>query len=90
MKADLRIDGGTLVLPGKGVVRAGLAIRDGKIAAIGDEGALPPARKRIDASGLHVLPGLIDPHGHMGLNNDFAGECETETRAALTADSGTR
>ena len=83
MKADLRIDGGTLVFPEMGVVRAGLAVRDGKIAAIGDEGALPPARKRIDASGLHVLPGLVDPHGHMGLNDDFAGECETETRAAL-------
>ena len=83
MKADLRIDGGTLVLPEMGVVRAGLAVRDGKIAAIGDEGALPPARKRIDASGLHVLPGLVDPHGHMGMNDDFAGECATETRAAL-------
>src|SRR5579884_2171063 len=27
-------------------------------------GELPPAREVIDAAGLHVLPGLIDPHVH--------------------------
>ncbi|MFQ5692916.1 MAG: hydantoinase, partial [Nitrospinota bacterium] len=83
MRVDLRIDGGALVLPGRGIVRAGLAVHGGKIAAIGKEESLPSARRSIDASGLHVLPGLVDPHGHMGLSGDFAGECETETRAAL-------
>lgn len=83
MKADLRIDGGQLVFPGKGTLRAGLALHAGRIVAIGQEEALPPARRRLDASGLHVLPGLVDPHGHMGLTGDFAKDCETETRAAL-------
>ena len=83
MKTDLRINGGTLVLPGQGITRAGLAIHGGKIVAIGQEKSLPSARRSIDASGLHVLPGLVDPHGHMGLSGDFAGECKTETRAAL-------
>jgi dihydroorotase (multifunctional complex type) len=83
VKIDLQIKGGTLVLPGQGISRAGLAIHAGKIVAIGQEKSLPSARRTIDASGLHVLPGLVDPHGHMGLSGDFAGECETETRAAL-------
>ncbi len=83
MKADLRINGGTLVLPDKGLLRAGLAIRGGKISAVAMESALPPAHRSIDASGLYVFPGLVDPHGHMGLNDDFPGECRTETRAAI-------
>lgn len=70
-------------MPGRGTIRAGLAVRAGKIVAIGKEEHLPPAHESIDASGLHVLPGLVDPHGHLGLGGDFAGECETETRAAL-------
>ena len=42
---------------------ADLAIRDGKIAAIGDLRAAA-ARRRIDASGLTVAPGFIDMHNH--------------------------
>ena len=83
MKADLRIDGGTLVLPGQGLIRAGLAVSGGKITAVAMEDALPSARRSIDASGLYVLPGLVDPHGHMGMNDDFPGECRAETRAAV-------
>ncbi len=83
MKANLRIDGGTLVLPGEGLIRAGLAVSGGKITAVAMEDALPPPRRSIDASGLYVLPGLVDPHGHMGMNDDFPGECRAETRAAV-------
>ncbi|MFQ5692408.1 MAG: hypothetical protein ACE5IM_05110, partial [Nitrospinota bacterium] len=87
--ADLRIDGGTLVVPGGGLLRAGVAIRDGRVAAIGREKALPPAGRVIDAGGLHVFPGVIDPHVHFGLRDDFAVgarmdlDLRTETRAAL-------
>ena len=67
MKADLRIDGGTLVHPGKGLIRAGLAVSGGKITAVAMEDALPSARRSIDASGLYVLAGPgrpSRPHGH--------------------------
>lgn len=87
--ADLRIDGGTLVVPGQGLLRAGVAIRSGKIAAVGLEKALPPAEEVIDAAGLHVFPGVIDPHVHFGLRDNFAVgarmdlDLRSETPAAL-------
>jgi len=45
-------------------VQGGLAVRDGKICAVGTIDALPDAPDSIDATGLLVLPGVIDPHVH--------------------------
>jgi dihydroorotase len=61
--ADLILKGGKVVSPDT-VVEASVAIRDGKILAIGAADALPSARETIDVSGLHVLPGAIDVHVH--------------------------
>jgi dihydroorotase len=60
---DLLIRGGTCVLPW-GETSADIGLRDGRIAAIG---AAPGATAEsvFDAAGLHVLPGLIDPHVHL-------------------------
>ena len=44
-------------------VRADVAIKDGKVAAIGRIGAANAARV-IDATGLHVAPGFVDLHTH--------------------------
>ena len=63
MSATMRVDGGTIVTP-SGRLRAALAIEDGRIAAIGEESNLPKAVSTIDASGKHILPGLVDPHVH--------------------------
>ncbi len=41
---------------------ADLAIRDGKVAAIGRD--LTSARESIDATGLTLLPGIVDEHVH--------------------------
>jgi dihydroorotase-like cyclic amidohydrolase len=37
----------------------------------------------IDARGLYVFPGLVDPHVHFGNQRSFEEEALTETRAAL-------
>jgi allantoinase len=62
--ADLVVRGGTLVAAG-GTRRAGVAILDGKIAAVDRDDTMPQARETIDAGGLHVLPGVIDTHVHL-------------------------
>ncbi|MFQ5761653.1 MAG: hypothetical protein ACE5PO_01340, partial [Candidatus Bathyarchaeia archaeon] len=43
---------------------------------------LPPADQVIDVQGKHVLPGVIDPHVHMGIYMPFESDMETETAAA--------
>jgi N-acyl-D-aspartate/D-glutamate deacylase len=65
MRLDLVIEGG-LVVDGSGApgVVADVGIGDGLIAAIGDlSGA--QAVERVDATGLVVAPGFIDPHTHI-------------------------
>lgn len=60
---DLLITGATVVT-GPTIALATLGVTDGRIAAILDPAARPPAAVIIDAHGLHVLPGLIDSHVH--------------------------
>ena len=60
-----------ITMEGKGlgvIEEGGLAIQDGKIAAVGtaEEMRRADARRKIDASGMAVLPGLIDAHVHTG------------------------
>ncbi len=60
---DLLIKNGVIV-DGTGAprFRGNVAVSDGKITAIGDvDGA---AHRTIDADGLVVCPGFIDPHTH--------------------------
>src|SRR4051812_19097181 len=61
--ADLIISGGTIVTPDS-AFRASLAIKGGKVAAVGAADTMPPARETLDATGLHLLPGAIDVHVH--------------------------
>jgi dihydroorotase len=62
-KVDLVIHGGIVVSP-DAEYRASIAIKDGKIHAIGAPEAMPAATETLDATGLHVLPGAIDVHVH--------------------------
>jgi len=61
---DLAVVGGTLV-DGSGLPRrrADVMVKDGKVAAIGfaEDGS---ADRTVDATGLVVAPGIVDPHTH--------------------------
>jgi dihydroorotase (multifunctional complex type) len=58
---DLALLGGTLVTP-NGEVQTHLYIEDGRIAALSTQRL--PARRSMDATGLHLLPGMVDAHVH--------------------------
>lgn len=83
MIGDCLIRGGTLVIPGSGIYKGEVLIENGKIKAIGDLAKQAQAAQVIDADGLHVLPGLIDPHVHLGLFNDYGDDCASESAGAL-------
>lgn len=80
---DLAVVNGTLVIPGQGLLRADIGIRDGEICVIGKRQSFQNARQEVDASGRYVLPGLFDPHIHLGGRTSFEKEVLTETKSAL-------
>jgi dihydropyrimidinase len=82
---DLLITGAEVVAE-HGARQANVVVSDGVIAEIGD--AAPRARRRIDAEGLVLLPGGVDPHTHLNSDWPFMDERRpadgflTGTRAA--------
>ncbi|MBN1954735.1 MAG: dihydroorotase family protein [Anaerolineae bacterium] len=60
----LLVRGGTLVTPG-GTMRGDVLLEGERIAAVGAGLPRPAAAQALDADGLLVLPGLIDPHVHL-------------------------
>ena len=80
------VRGGTLVTP-EGLIKADLAVEDGRISAIGPE--LPGAGAEIDARGLTILPGLIDVHVHFNEPGRAEWEGAATGSRALAAGGGT-
>lgn len=54
---------GTVVLPNRIIESGYIAVRDGKVAAIGD-GVAPSASERHDLGEALILPGAIDAQVH--------------------------
>ena len=63
MDVDLIIKGGRVVLPNEEFI-GDVAIKDGRVTAIGDLGEGLKPNRVIDARRLVILPGLVDPHVH--------------------------
>ncbi|MEC7104407.1 MAG: amidohydrolase family protein, partial [Candidatus Thermoplasmatota archaeon] len=65
MDGHLLIQNATLILPDR-VVDGDLRVSDGSISTIAPGGGLDAGSNEavIDATGLHLLPGAIDPHVH--------------------------
>lgn len=83
MKVDLVVRNARVVRH-DGEFFGGLAVNDGKILAIGADEALPEGKREIDATGLVLMPGLIDPHCHLGVKYPYAEDMRTETAAAAS------
>ena len=93
--ADLILRGGTVrPLPGAPASSA-IAVKGGKVLAVGDESALSGLKtgdtKVVDLAGRTLLPGLIDPHNHTILASlifellDDVGYAKYPTREKLVA-----
>lgn len=83
-EVDLVISGGTVVTP-SGPRRLGIAVDDGRIVATAREELLPPARRTYDATGLHLIPGLVDSESHPGCYSPLKDDLATESRAAVVS-----
>ena len=81
---DLVVRGGTVVGAGQ-TRRLDIGIRDGRFEAVADPGVLEASATEVfDATGLQVLPGVIDGHVHFrepGLEQK--GDWLSELRAAV-------
>jgi 5-methylthioadenosine/S-adenosylhomocysteine deaminase len=71
-RPDLLIAGGTVVTMDDGyrVLEGGaLAVQGSRIVAVIDPGApLPEAAETLDATGMLVIPGLVNTHGHVPMS----------------------
>ncbi|WP_026380891.1 dihydroorotase [Afifella pfennigii] len=83
MKADLVIRNARVV-DHDGEFHGGVAVRGGVIVTIGSDEALPEATREIDAEGRVLMPGIIDPHCHLGVKYPYPEDMQTETAAAAS------
>jgi dihydropyrimidinase len=87
MTFDLAIIGGNVALSGRDPAPMTVGISGEKIAAILSPAEKVDAKRTIDASGLLVLPGVLDVHLHLGHGKDIsrpreANDASLETAAA--------
>jgi imidazolonepropionase-like amidohydrolase len=68
-KGNVLIKGGTVLTITKGNLEStDVLVTDGKIAQVGKNLSAPANHKVIDATGMFVMPGIIDAHSHAGLD----------------------
>lgn len=71
---SLLLRGGRILTEKLGLIGGDLLIRDGKIAAIGQN--LPQNGDLLDVSGCYLVPGLIDTHNHGCFGTEFSAADE--------------
>lgn len=84
MGVDTIITGGTVISP-NGTSDTSVAIDGGQIVAIGHKTDLPDGHTVIDATDRIVMPGVVDPHVHVG---DMFSMDSYETATAAAALGG--
>ena len=85
MTGDLLVQNAMMVLP-TGIVEGDLRVASGSIKTVAPQGGLLPEKGEyvIDGTGLHLLPGAIDPHVHFrDPGNPEKEDLESGSRAAV-------
>lgn len=90
--ADLTLRNAIVVTPG-GLLRGGLAVTDGIVTQVAADAELPGASTEVDVGGRYLIPGIVDPHVHLGigdgagpekLERDFASESRDAAAGGVT------
>jgi imidazolonepropionase-like amidohydrolase len=70
-------------MAGPALDNATLVVEGGKIVAVGTDVAVPGDAERRDASGMVIMPGIVDTHSHIGsvAGADRSSPIQPEVRA---------
>ena len=84
---SIALEGGTVhtLVPGEEARVATVLVTDGSVVAVGTELELPPGTERVDVSGMHVTPSLIDGYVNFDRDHDVL---YTITGVGLVCDQG--
>ncbi len=77
------IRGGTVLTVTNGVSEGPILIEDGKITAVGGEVHVPDGAEEVDATGMFIMPGIVDAHSHI------AAESINEGSVSVSSMTGT-
>ena len=81
---DVIIQNGTVLTVTNGTLNnTDVLIQDGKITRIGAGLRVPDGTTTIDATGLYVMPGIIDAHSHAGLSSVNEGSAPITSEVSM-------
>ena len=83
MRLDKLIRGGMICDAQTAPRRGSIGIAGGRIVAVMSDDVEVDADEVIDAQGCVAIPGLLDPHVHLGHGAEHASEFQSEGRSAL-------
>lgn len=83
MDLDLLIRDGRLCTEEAPPARGSLGVAQGRVALVAESPAGLPAREVIEAEGRLIMPGMIDPHIHIGHGAPHASEFWSEGSSAI-------
>jgi imidazolonepropionase-like amidohydrolase len=88
-RGNLLIKNGTVLTITRGVLeQTDILIKDGKIVQTGKSIAVPSGYTVIDATGMYVMPGIIDAHSHIGISdiNEYSNAITPEVSTGDVVD----
>jgi imidazolonepropionase-like amidohydrolase len=80
----LVVQNGTIHTVTKGTFQGSIVIVNGKITEVGQKVMTPPGAKIVDASGKHVIPGIIDAHTHIALDSINEGSISVASMVRMS------
>jgi imidazolonepropionase-like amidohydrolase len=79
-RQPIALTGGTIHTVTNGVIQNGtIVFENGVITAVGSDVAVPSNARRVDVSGKHIYPGLIDAYSAMGIQEIGAVDVTSDT-----------